>query len=260
MILVHRSRALFASALVVLFVSLAPVLAQDAPDPEGEPKFEGQIGLGVVRAARPFVDADDETFVVPVGNFEYGRFSFRGVEAAYRVWRGGKWFAEVLARPRFDGLEPKDSPFLAGMEERKLSLDAGVRAGYGTQRYIVAVDAVTDVLGRSDGQEVGLSLTVPRRYGKFGVTPSIGVAWVSSKLADYYYGVRPEEALPLRPAYRVSDTWDAEASAVVSYEIAPRWSIFLVASADWLGDEIIGSPIVDQDIAIGGFLGAGWSF
>lgn len=262
-------RQVFVSVACSLFFLTAPASfaqqpAEGAPrevaEDSGKPALSGQIGLGVIRAARPFVGAKDETLVIPVGNLEYGRFSFRGVEAAYRLTGDGSWFAQVIVRPRFDGLKPEDSPFLAGMEERKLSLDAGVRFGYGTRRYIVAVDAVTDVLGRSDGQEVGVSLTLPRRYGKFVVTPSLGMAWVSSKLADYYYGVRPEEALPQRPAYRVSDTWDAEASVLLSYDIAPRWSIYLVASADWLGEDIKDSPIVDQEIAVSGVLGVGWSF
>jgi outer membrane protein len=108
--------------------------------------------------------------------------------------------------------------------------------------------AMADVLGRSDGAEA--SIDVARRWfvgDRRGVlVPSLGVVWQSRDLVDYYYGVRPEEALADRPRYSGRSAVSPRAGVLVSWRLGPRVSATVMARVQLLADEIHSSPIVGR--------------
>ena len=77
--------------------------------------------------------------------------------------------------------------------------------------------------------------------------------WQSSNLANYYFGVLPEEARAGRPAYEPGETAGFDVAIVARYLISDRTAFAFVARHAVLGEEIRDSPIVD-DPAVTSFI------
>ena len=68
-----------------------------------------------------------------------------------------------------------------------------------------------------------------RRIGRWSINPSVGLSWLSEDAADYYYGVRPSEAMPGLAPYEVDASINTFARIAVSYAIDEHWKIGLEA-------------------------------
>jgi outer membrane protein len=217
-----------------------------------------EVGVGVVRAPRPYVGADAEIFPGPIANVQWGRLRVFGVDVGVELWTDGEWRVEAGLRPRFDGFEAGDSAFLRGMDEREMTLEGGARVSWSTPRTSVSLSAYTDLLGRHDGQELDLELSFRRRWRDLVYVPSVSATWVSSDVVSYYYGVRANEVRSFRPRYGGEDTVTIGAGVFGSYPIAERWRLLGLVQLERLGSEIENSPIVDERTQIFAFVGAAW--
>ncbi len=132
------------------------------------------------------------------------------------------------------------------METRQKSLDAGVEMIYRGRPVGFRLAAVTDVLGRSNGQEVSAAAITGAPLGKALVLVGFGPRWLSSDRVDYYYGVRAPEG---RPEYSGTSTinWDLTVSTV--YNPTPRWTVFGLLTREGLGSSIRSSPLVERTSA-----------
>jgi outer membrane protein len=92
------------------------------------------------------------------------------------------------------------------------------------------------------------------------IKPSIGVSYISSNLADYYYGVKSSEARPGRPSYDVGDTWGWSAGVVSNYRIHENWLLMFLLEYEGFSDDVKDSPIVSEDGEFNLMLGAAWNF
>ena len=155
----------------------------------------------------------------------------------------------VFAQARFQGLEPEESAFLEGMETRKKSADAGVEVLYRGRPVGFRFGFLTDLLGRSNGQEVSLVAITGAPLGKVLVLFGAGPRWSSQNRVDYYYGVREGEARPWRPAYEGEATWswDLNVTAIVNFDSG--WSFFALMNREALGNSIKNSPLVERSSA-----------
>lgn len=239
--------------VVLVAFSSATASAQGRPDERGA---QWSLGLGVVGSPRPYVGADAEITPVPLFGVRAGRFFFETVRIGVRAVDTRHFDMDVLAQARFDGHEEDDSKFLAGMAERRMSADAGLRLKGSWDHFETTFTAMTDALSRHDGQELGLVFGFPMKAGGWTITPGLGAEWQSDDLADYYYGVEPDEALPSRPAYEVGSTVNPRVELSLRKPFGGRkWTFFSTLTQEWLGSEIRDSPIVDGSSTFGGFIG-----
>lgn len=246
-------------ALAVALLSGVVAQAAEGPaaaQPPGPDRLRWSLGLAVISSPEPYVGADDELLVVPALNLSYKRFAFRGIFASYRLLERDGFTVEATLRPRFQGYEVDDSPALAGLRDRSKSADLGLTVGWEGERIGVQLTPLTDFLGRSGGQELGLELYLPLEFGRLRLQPRAGGVWQSADLVDYYYGVRPAEARPGRPAYAAGST-TAGLLAVYPWR---RWILQGFVRFEQLGGEIEESPIVDRTRAVTAFAGASYSF
>jgi outer membrane protein len=210
-------------ALALVVAAPGKVWAQGAPPrTPDEPRFA--LGLGVISSPRPYVDADNELQAIPILEAYWKRFYFQGIRAGYRLVEGDRLNLDLTARWSFTRLDPDDSDFLAGMEERDATAMAGLGLDWNLSReWQLSLRADADVLGRHDGLEAETQLTWRRRIGqKLVLAPSLGAAWQSADLVDHYVGVRPEEARPDRPAYEGPAAWSFTANLTGLWFINPR--------------------------------------
>lgn len=250
------TRPIFAAAVLLLSAATAS-LAQ----PPGSDGFRWSLGAAVISSPEPYVGADNDTIVVPALSLSYKRFFFRGIAAGYELVERDGFTAAAIARARFAGYDAGDSPFLAGMEDRRKSADLGLELDWKPSRWIgLQLTPVADILGRSGGQEVTFDVYVPLRFGPARIEPRVGAIWQSSDFVDYYYGVRPEEARPDRPAFRGESTVNLGAGVVLFTPVARRLVLQSFVQIERLGDEIEESPIVDRKTAVTGFAALSYSF
>lgn len=246
-------RVVLVLSLLVSLAAALPVRAQDAP-PVPEKGTQWFVGIGAIASPRPYEGADAAVFPVPVFGVRSGPFFFETIRTGFRVVNTKHWKTDLLAQARFDGHEEDDSPVLKGMEERRMSADAGVRVQGKWDHVETEFTAVTDVLSRHEGQELGVSVGRPIKAGGWTITPGVGARWLSDNLADYYYGVELDEATADRPYYEVGSTINPRVEVKFFKPFAQRkWIFTSSVSMEWLGDEIRDSPIVDRSGTLGGF-------
>jgi outer membrane protein len=119
---------------------------------------------------------------------------------------------------------------------------------------------LTDILGRSNGQVVSATAVTGAPLGKFLVLVGAGPTWYSQRRADYYYGVREEEALPGRPAYQPGATFNFDLNVTVHWTPSDRWSLFVLINREALGSGIESSPIVGRKSAVAAVTSLTYSF
>ncbi len=224
---------------------------------DGKPRFSA--GIAVIDSARPYTDSDNRILVVPALGVEWGDFYLRGVFAGWKAVKAEGFSADVQARVRFTGLDPDESPALAGMEERKGSLDLGLDLSWRSRWVGVKLLTGTDVLGRSNGTEVAAELFTTIPAGPVRVSPFVGASWLDARHVDYYFGVRAEEVTTARPAYEGKATWNGNAGVGLSANVG-RVFIQGVFRYQKLGDGVTESPVVDQTGSFGAGLIATYGF
>ncbi|GAB2663190.1 MipA/OmpV family protein [Arenimonas aestuarii] len=247
------------SAALVLALALAgtPALAQDAPEPQ--PRWT--LGLLAIERDAPYRQLDEDLVVVPLVRFEGERFYLRGLRGGVVLAKDGGFEFGAFLQGRGDGYEAADSPFLAGMDDRDFSLDIGLAASWRVKRVgQFEASLATDMLDRSGGQEAALSWTGLVRAGGWRLLPGASLSWQSGDMVDYYYGVRPDEALVGRPAYSPGSALFPEVSLLATRPLGERWELFARVGHTWLPSEVTDSPLVDQDGRTSVILGLGYTF
>jgi len=126
--------------------------------------------------------------------------------------------------------------------------------GQGTLR------AFHDVSGTHEGYEISADYSYRWVHGRFSIAPSVGLAYKSAALSDYYWGVHADEVLPTLQGYEVDAGLGWEAGLRASYYFSKSMRLALSANYERLQHSIANSPIVAEDHVIGYFAGLAWQF
>jgi outer membrane protein len=211
--------------------------------------------------------------IIGDGNTVIGLFPLilmRYKDVAYwNIGGGGVWLLGTEDRSlRFGagirargGWQPGDDAELIGMERRKGSLDGYLNGVWRTPLATLGAHYYHDIGHVSGSDAASLRLSHNFRIDDgLRLTPSIGATWQDSKRVDYYYGVRPLEALPLRPAYMGHNAINVNAGLAGSYLLPHSWSLLGGVITTRFGSGIVDSPIVTRRYSTLVYFGAGWRF
>jgi len=248
--------------LAAALLAIAAAVPAGAQGPPPQPGLRWSLGLGVVSSPKPYRGADADIMPIPFLELSYKRFYFQGIRFGYKLADGDELDLDVRGRYRFAGYEEDDSEFLAGMAERQGTVDGGLALEWRRGRFGVSTSAFADLLGRSNGVEVAVDATwaQPLAGRKVLLTPGVGIEWQNAGLVDYYYGVRPDEALPERPAYEGDAMLTMRATLSLLWRASPRIAVLALVRADRLDDDVQDSPIVDERRAVFGLAGITYRF
>ena len=249
-----------ASILVSTSLAVGASGAESESPGQTEEKADIFVGFGAVVSGEPYEGVSSNVYPVPLFGYEGERLYLRGITGGYRLIKAGGWSIGPTLRPRFDGYDASDSSALRGMDDRRASIDGGVDLSWRTDWGLISTVFVTDLLGEHDGQELEVSYTIMFPYAGFTVIPSVGARWRSQQLAEYYYGVRPDEVRAGRPAYKPDAAITPVASVALRRELSEKWGFLLAAQYEWLDDEIRDSPIVDDNSTLSMLLGLTYTF
>ena len=215
------------------------------------------LGLAVGADRKPYRDFDDKVQPLPLLTYENRWISIAGPGVDFKLPSAGPVGLRLRSRFGFEGYEAKDSPWLAGMQERKSSLWLGAAATWDTGPVQLSAELLADASGHSKGRQ--FSLQAERRFqvGAWDITPRLSVQQQDRKYVDYYYGVGGHEARLARPAYEGSSAVNLQAGVRVGYALAPRQWMFVDVSSTRLGSAIKNSPLVNkssQPAVVAGYL------
>jgi MipA family protein len=215
------------------------------------------LGVGALWNTEPYRGLDNEAWVFPTFTWRSGNFFIRETGLGFQVAGDDNWSFDAFGELRFEGYDADDSDFLAGMDDRDGSLDAGVayvRRSPTLGKFAFSI--AHDTLDRHGGYQADVTWFKRTRFG----IPAVRVAYYSSSLANYYYGVEASEARPGRPAYAPGAGVFLNASYTLGAPITPAWNWLANVGVDFYPSEVRDSPIIEDSRRIYVFVGASYSF
>ena len=243
-------RILFGSSLLLSCAAFAQQNSSAAP-PQG---FLYGVGLGINQEI--YQGYKRRVIPLPLVGYRGEKLSVFGPFVSYELAKANDFSLSAKISPRFAGFDEDDSDVFIGMK-RKSSLDAGIGLQYKVDNWTLDTEALTDVLGNSNGQELKLKVSYGLRFGPLQVSPELGVSYSSGKLVNYYYGVQPNEATAQRPAYRASDAVNYHTGVAFSTAVLFGGMTRLGIQYHWYDNRIANSPLTDRDSGVSAFLA--WS-
>ena len=236
------------------------VPTSDQDEPSG---FHGILGGALFSTHKVIGDGGLVIVALPLVVLTYKDLAY------WTLGGGGVWLLgnddrslRFGAGMRFQGgWHPGEDTELAGMEQRKGSIDGYLNGKWRTSLATIGAHYYHDIGHVSGGDSASLRLShIFRVTDDLRLTPSIGAIWQNSERVGYYYGVKPGEATPLRPAYNGSDAINLNAGLAGSYRLPHTWSLLGGVFMTRFGDGIVDSPIVTRRFSTVVYGGAGWRF
>lgn len=231
-----------AAAALGMSIICSSAFAQD-----NSSESQWSLGLGAITKQKVYRSIDRDNFVLPLLSYENKWVSVGVPKADLKLYEPNESLSfRLRARYDGDGYDPEDSPFLSGMEKRKSSVWVGGAFIWKNDYANVTAELLHDGLGNSKGTRAGLQIDHRFGFGKFGLTPRMGVEWYDRKFVDYYYGVRASEATAVRSAYQGGSTTALDIGLRLDYSPARQHTLFLDVGAKTFGSAIKDSPIVEK--------------
>ena len=254
-------RAARFGALGALSLCLAAAAHAQSKTVEGK-EWSGYAGAGVVGYSKYVGGKGSSALPAPILSFEYKEtFYVDLLRAGVRLWSSDdkKMALGLAAEPRF-GFKSSDGARLAGMAQRRISVEAGPSFEWETPLASLNLAYFGDVTNNSKGASLRGSI-----YRQFVDTPQwdvgayTGFERISAKVANYYFGVPLAEATADRAYYQpgAATNWSLGLSGM--YKFSRSYALMFGLQNTRLGGPAANSPIVETRNAKLGYIGLGWA-
>lgn len=220
------------------------------------------VGMGIIGQTSPYRGSNARPVqAIPAIIYLGDRLQWTGPQIRYLLTGGSDWRLAAQGSLRIGAYEESDSPYLLGMGDRKTTF----MGGFALIRELPAglslsAGAQTDLLGRNKGSIASLEVSRGIQLGLLRISPSLGLNWLNSSLANYEFGVDEAFARADRPAYSLSSALNWETGFSVFYEVADNWQLVGSFGVETLDSDIVDSPIVDRRRLGKGFLSLSYTF
>ena len=218
------------------------------------------LGPGAWITIEPYKGMHTTVYPIPAVAAVSSPFYFYIDTAGCRVFQDSNMTFDLIGKIRTDGYDADRSDDFDGMHDRHMSFDVGGEFGISGDWGNLYARILTDALGQHDGQEYRITYAKPFKFEKSKISPSVGFALLSSNIADYYYGVRDDEARPGRPAYNPGASVNWFVGLDANYQFNDDWTLFTSITYYWLDSNIRNSPIVNRDYTMSILAGAMYKF
>ena len=246
-----RLRRFLALTICIASFSVAPTTAQEVtviPFSHADPGTAA-LGGGIRGGQSPYLAVTNEDQreidLIPLYLYD-GKWLFaEGTAGGIHVINKDVFEFDVYTRYRFQGLDPDDNEFYEGLEERRQTLDVGVRAGLETKWGELRLSWLTDALDRHQGQEIQFTYRYTFERGNWSFSPFITWFWQDENLTDFYFGVSEDEARPDRPAFSAGESQWLGLGINTSWHLSDRTALFANFTIGG-SDDVKNSPLVDE--------------
>jgi len=268
----------------------------NAPHPiPAEKNWRFGVGLGYGQRTNPLIQSEDIPVVVDLDIAWFGeRWFFDNFDLGFALVDNSHYTANVVARLNSDraffgktntryvnftitsGGEqvpiaappgPPGSPDQGIVEpiqlkvpDRDYAVELGLEMLFDGEWGHATLRAFHDVSNTHEGYEISADYSFRWVRGRFTIAPSVGVAYKSAELSDYYWGVHADEVLPTLQGYQVDGGIGWEAGLRTSYYITKSMRVAVSANYEQLTHNIALSPLVAEPYVIGYFAGLAWQF
>lgn len=238
-------------ALAMAQSSSAELLIQERPAGD-----RWSIGAGAGLKDSPYAGEGTRVRPLPLVGYEGERVFWRGVSGGVHLVRRDAFTLDAVLAGRFDGFDIDDlgrtelranglDPDL--LEDRDDGLDVGLAAAWHGRAGQIKLEALADVIDASGGYELTLDYGYPLHWGRTTIVPGVGARWMSSDLADYYYGTLDEEEARGVRRYRPGSVVVPEVNVAFSRPLGERWRLIGSLGYEFLPDELADSPLIEAD-------------
>jgi outer membrane protein len=268
----------FQLSFVILLVAAGNAMAQQSGAPTGvaapvsdAPPSRWSLGLGA--AVSNSVYAGEGTRVVPFPLVSYRgeRFFWRGISGGAHLIERGSFTLDATVSARMDGIDRSDfgQTELAArgidralLDDRDNGVDLGMAAAWRGALGQLELDVKGDVTGASKGYEAGVRYAYPFQWGSTRISPHVGVAHLSKKLANYYYGTLPDEVARGVVDYQPGSATVPRIGVDVVRPFASRWAFIGNVSYKKLPGTLSDSPLLEKntDGTVSAFIGVSRGF
>jgi len=239
-------RTAFVVATVLgLSMSWSPVVFAQDSKAKGDSGSQWSLGIGATSLQKIYRDIDRDNMALPLVSYESKWVSMSIPKIDLKLYSTDSMSFRLRARYSGDGYKNNDSPFLAGMDERKSSAWVGGAFIWKNNVANVSAELLGDAMDNSQGTRAGFQVDRRFGFGSFGLTPRLGAEWYDRRFVDYYYGVKSSEATLSRSTYQGNSTTAVTAGLRLDYSPSHQHMMFLEFGAIQFGSAINDSPIVD---------------
>ena len=144
--------------------------------------------------------------------------------------------------------------------KRDYAVELGVEVLFDGEWGQATLHGFHDVSNTHDGFEFSADYSYRWTRGRFSISPSLGVAYKSFKLSDYYWGVHPGDAGATLLQYQAGGGINWEGGLRTSYYLTKNTRLAMSANYERMHDSVAQSPIVEQPYVFGYFAGIAWQF
>ena len=166
----------------------------------------------------------------------------------------------LLARFRFEHLDPESNEFYEGFEERRQTVDGGVELRARGDWGEFDARLLTDTFDRHQGQSTEVSYRYNFDHGRMTLSPFVSWAWHDDNLTNYYYGVSAEEARPDLPEYTPGASQRISFGLNTTYSMSDRVALYGNVGVSVADSAVTNSPIVENGNTLAVFLGGNYMF
>ena len=209
------------------------------------------LGGGIRGGQSPYLETTNEEQrkldLIPLYLYE-GKWLFaHGTAGGVHIINKDVFQLDLYTRWRFQSLDPDSNEFFEGLEERKQTLDAGIRAGIVQDWGELRLSWLTDTLGRHNGNEVQLTYRYRFESGAWSFSPYISWFWQDESLTDYYFGVSADEATADRPEFSAGESQWLSLGVNTSWHISDRIVLFANLAFAGTDTDVLDGPLTDED-------------
>lgn len=223
------------------------------------------FGLAVSTRQSPYIGGENGTIAYPYltsfthSSMSDGWFLIRDGGYGIRRVTDTEWELGAIARIQTLGLGNSEADELTGVADRKWAVEFGPTIGYRGWPIHINWTYWGEVTDRHGGFTTDLALSYPIRIGRGFVVPRVDAIYNSSDFNEYYFAVTDAEATPTRPSYRPGSSFNTRARLRIGYALTPNWLLSATVGVEWLGSDIINSPIVGRDEIVFGNVGLAYN-
>jgi MipA family protein len=246
----------------MLWIATGVRTAHAGPDSETK-LLDGYLGAGMM--SYPVYDgsARNKMVVLPLVIADYRDIVYIDLlRAGVRLWHSAdeKMAVGVSAEPRF-GYHGKDSVRVKAMATRRDSIEGGPTFEWELPAFSISIAYYYDWSGVTGGSSIRFSAYHQLWDNtSWDVGAYLDLDHINSNTTAYYFGVRPEEATPLRSGYQPGSTTNSALGFSGAYKLNPTYALLFGMEVNKLGAAAAESPIVEQRVGITGYFGVGLIF
>lgn len=208
-----------------------------------------EVGPGISGRRSVYIDQGRTTMNVPIIIINHGDFYSEGDKAAYILsdfeWANTTFWTEAIGMYRQQGF--KDAKLsLSDLNDRKDAIELGAAIGIASENFgILNFSIVYDVINTHTGYELAFKYELPVVIGEWVIRPVFSIQSMSYNLANYYFGVAPQEVATSRSAYFIDKATNYSIGYDLKYILNEKWRVTHSLDIKRFDSTIHNSPIVD---------------